>query len=83
MKEVRKISRENVRKACISRNWYTRGDCEEYEHILSYVDNLERATTDELETIATDIKQHSNTDCEIKTIMFILANECCITFIEE
>ena len=83
MKEVRTISSRDVRKACISYDWYTCGDCEEYEHILSYVDELARVTTDELETIATDIKQHSDTDYEIKSIMFVLANECCITFIED
>lgn len=83
MKETRKISMDNVRKACISHNWFTCGDCEEYDYMLSYVNNLETATTDELETIATNIKEHSDTDYEVRNIMFVLANECCITFIEE
>ena len=83
MREVREISKYDVRKACIAYNWYTCGDCEEYDHMLTYVGNIERATTDELETIATDIKQHSNTDYDVKNIMFVLANECCTTFIED
>lgn len=83
MKEKRTISMYDVRKACITYDWYTCGDCEEYDKMLNYVNNIDVATLDEIETIATDIKEHSDTNYEIKDIMFVLVNECCITFIEE
>lgn len=83
MKEIRKISREAIRNACIEKNWYTCGNCEEYEKILSYANKLEEVTTDDLETIATDIKYHSDTEATIKNIMFFIANICCTTFIIE
>lgn len=82
MKELRTISMSDVRKVCIENNWYTNGDCEAYDNMLSFVNSLEYASTDDLETIATDIKEHSNTDYEITNIMFVIANECCITFFE-
>lgn len=83
MKEKRAISMYDVRQACITYNWYTCGDCEEYDKMLTYVNNIDVATLDEIETIATDIKEHSDTDYEIKSIMFVLINECCVTFVEE
>ena len=82
MKEIRKISINNLRRICIEYDFYICGDCEKYSKILCYANELENITTDELETIATDIKNHSDTDYEVKEIMFILANECCVTFIE-
>ena len=83
MKEIRKISMYNVRKECIKYNWYTKGDCDEYDYMLTFTKCLENVTTDDLETIATNIKINSETDYEIKEIMFVLANDCCTTFIEE
>lgn len=83
MKLVREISRYNVRKACIAYDWYTCGDCEEYEKMLTNVSNIKKVTVSDLKEIATDIKNHSETDYDIKNIMFVLANECCTTFIED
>lgn len=83
MKETRKISMYNIRNECIKNNWYTKGDCDDYDNILTFANDLENATTDDLETIATDIKTHSETDYEIESIMFVLANDCCTTFIED
>jgi hypothetical protein len=82
MKETRKISMSDVRTECIKNNWYTNGDCEAYDNMLTFVNSLEHATTNDLEKIATDIKEHSTTDCEIEDIMFGLANDCCITVFE-
>ena len=82
MKETRMISMYDVRTECIKNNWYTNGDCEAYDNMLTFINGLKYATTDDLETIATDIKEHSTTDDEIETIMFVLANNCCKTFIE-
>ena len=83
MKELRTISMSDVRNACIKNNWYTNGDCEDYDSMLSFVNGLKYASTDDLETIATDIKEHSDTDDEISSIMFVLANDCCITIFFE
>ena len=82
MKELRKISMSDVRKQCIEHNWYTNGDCEAYDNMLTFVNSLEYASTDDLETIATDIKEHSDTDYEIASIMYFLANKCCVTLFE-
>ena len=82
-KEKRTISMFDVRKVCISHDWYTAGDVEEYDNILNYVNDIDEATTDELYVIAADIKEHSETEYEIEDIMFVLANECCLTHIEK
>lgn len=79
MKELRTISMSDVRKTCIENNWYTNGDCEAYDNMLTFVNGLKHASTDDLETIATDIKEHSDTDYGIAGIMFVLVSKCCIT----
>ena len=80
MKEKRTIRASKVRQSCIDHRWYTRGDIEEYDKMLSYVRGVDIATTDEIETIATDIKEHSDTEYDILNIMFVLVNECCTTY---
>lgn len=80
MKETRKLNGGKVRTACIRYDWYTAGDCEEYNTMFDFIRSLNTTTTDDLETVATDIKEHSDTEYEIADIMFVLANECCTTF---
>lgn len=82
MKETRELNGGKVRAACIRYNLYTAGDCEEYDTMFDFIRTLTTATTDDLETVATDIKEHSDTKYEIVDIMFILANECCTTFFD-
>ena len=82
MKETRKIDCCKVRAACIRYNWYTAGDCEEYDNMFNFIRNLQTATTDDLKAVATDIKEHSDTEYEIADIMFVIANDCCTTFID-
>ena len=84
MKEVRRLTAENLSRACIKNNWYTLGDCKEYDTILTYANELSDVTTDKLKKIATDIKVHSDTEYDVPCIMFILANEYCnYLFFEE
>ena len=67
---------------CINNNFYTNGDCEEYDNMLTYANNVKRATTKVVEKIATDIKEHSDTESQVIDIMYKLINECCITYID-
>ena len=80
-KEVRRIEMSAIRKLCIAKDWFTNGDCEEYGNLLGYA-KKENITTDDLVEMAEQIKEHSNTDYEITSIMFELA-EICYTFFEE
>ena len=83
IKETRTIRHEKVRTMCIQNDLYTCGTNEEYAYLLfTLCDNSEETTTEKLLEIATDIKNHSNTDMEITNIMFFLANECCYTFFD-
>ena len=56
-----KWSSIEVMNLCIRRNWYTHGDCEEYERMLRFV--REHEPTDEnLRKVAIDIAIHSGLD---------------------
>ena len=35
MLEIRKIDAESLRKLCVARRWYTRGDNAAYNHLLN------------------------------------------------
>lgn len=82
MNEIRELKVNKVRAACINNEWYTAGDCDDYNNLFVLIRNLPTGTTETLEMVATDIKEHSDTEDEIKDIMFVLANECCITYFE-
>lgn len=62
-KEIRRLSACNLRALCISMNWYTRGNNEQYEHLLlDLAERKENLTTDDIIEIAEDIAAHSNLD---------------------
>ena len=82
-REVKKISAEKIRGLCISQDWYTNGTEEEYKELLQYGFSDMEITTDELVEMATLIKEHSDTDHEITSIMFELNAECCYSYFEE
>lgn len=75
-KEIRTISVEDLRMLCVEKEWYTEGDNKEYANLLETAENYENITCDELVEMATDIKSHSETDYEIETIMYMIANKC-------
>ena len=82
-REVKKISADKIRGLCIAKNWYTNGTEEEYNELLQYGFSNMDITTDELVEMATLIKEYSDTDCEITSIMYELNAECCYSYFEE
>ena len=74
--EHRNLSADDVRSLCISKEWYTRGDCQAYSNLLNSIYDMEDAgtnfTADKLAEIAKDIKDHSETDYTIEAIMWEL-----------
>lgn len=87
MKEIRRISGTKVRQTCITYEWFTCGDVEEYAELFEYIydisNNGRNVNTDILEVIARNIKKYSGTAYNIAEIMFVLNKECCTTFFEE
>lgn len=60
-KEVRTISANRLRKLCIDHDWYTRGDNEEYRHLLDdMAGDKENITTEDIVEIARDIIEHTH-----------------------
>lgn len=67
---VKVLEAEEVRMVCIRHKYYTRGDCSAYENMFSLCGYV---TEDSLDAIATDIKNHSNTEDSVLDIMQTLA----------
>lgn len=64
-KEIRKISAASLRNLCIEKNWYTKGDSDDYRHLLLVrADYKENITTEDIEEIARDIIEHSDISTE-------------------
>lgn len=80
-KEFRTWSTESVREACVNNNFYTRGNNEEYSHMLSWVERL-YPNTENIQYIAENILEHSE-DQTLSNIMFVLANRAVIISYEE
>ena len=84
MKEIRVIWMNKVQHACIEHNWFTCGDLEEYRIFLDSIYKMEletiNITTNRLEHIANKIKQHSDTEYDVASIMFVLADYCCKSY---
>lgn len=82
-REVRRIFAKDLRELCIRNNWYTRGDCKAYSHLLNELAHeKENITTDDIVEIAQDILEHSNTDQELTSICFEVAR-IAVSFFEE
>lgn len=82
---------DKVRQECITHNWYTRGNNDEYENMLFTL--CEGSTLEDVYRVAQDIYEHSDTkriddyfaDCSkesVKCIMDYIINECCYILIE-
>ena len=83
MLEIRKIDAESLRKLCVARRWYTRGDNAAYNHLLNDLEEgKENITTDDIVEIALDIIKHSNTGQELTSICFDVAR-IAVSFFEE
>lgn len=82
-KEVRRISADSLRNLCTAKNWYTRGNTEEYSHLLyNMAERKDNITTDDIVEIAQDIMEHSDTDQKFTSICFDIAR-IAVTFFEE
>ena len=57
---TRKLFWDDVRQVCIDNQYYTRGNCEEYESLLSTVRSFSTIDDTQLFLIAQDIYNHSN-----------------------
>lgn len=86
MKEIRRISGERVRRACIDHGWFSCGDTNDYDSLFEYVYGISyedrNIDTGRLAFIANKIKKHSDTEYDIRGIMFVLNAECCTTYFE-
>lgn len=83
MKETRKLDMYDLRTLCIKHNWYTRGDNEEYGNLLTFANDCDNITTEDIVKIATNIHEHSEIgEYEIPDICFAIA-EICHSFFEE
>lgn len=71
---------DDVRRACIRNDLYTRGDNEAYSKMLEFIDKHE-PTTKAMYLAAVDIAEHSK-DQTITNVMFILESEAVITTFE-
>lgn len=91
MREVRKIDSGKVRALCINKDYYTRGDNDEYSNLLKVLCKKEYSI-EVIEEIARDIVIHSayekllseysvGYEELIAVVMFELINECCVSFV--
>lgn len=88
--EKRTLSMYKLRKLCVTNEWYTCGNNEDYDKLLSSVrdDNFEpvEMTTQKLAEIAEDILIHSDlpADYDITYVMYELVKVCetCFEIIE-
>lgn len=78
--EIRKTNADQMRALCIAQSWFTLGTNEEYSRFLEKAAALENITTDDLVELASDVKEWSNTDMEIETIMWYIAKSCYVWF---
>lgn len=78
-----KCSSDLVKEMCIKHHYYTRGDSNAYEKMLSGVSNRHLVSGDILLDIAKDIKAHSNTEDSLINICNYLLDEACTTYVAE
>lgn len=84
-KEIRKIRASALRQLCIDKNWYTRGDNDEYGHLLfDLADKKDNLSTMDIIEIAKDIMEHSSisSDYRVEDIAFEVARIADVFFEE-
>lgn len=80
MIEIRKIRGYKVRDLCLYNGWYTFADCDDYERMLVFCDACSNAQASDIQVLATDIKEHSNTPDSLEDVMCSLVNNCCFSY---
>jgi len=70
--ETRIIFTEDLRKLCVEQNFYTKGNIDEYENLLGFVDSKISLNSDDFIFLAKNIYTHSETEMSIPCIGFLL-----------
>lgn len=84
-KEIREIRASALRQLCIDKDWYTRGDNDEYGHLLfDLADKKDNLSTMDIIEIAKDIMEHSSisSDYRVEDIAFEVARIADVFFEE-
>ena len=83
-KEIRTLDARMLRSLCIEHDWYTRGDNEEYDHLLQELAaGKPHLDTAGIIAIAEDIAAHSDPEAgwTVEGIAFEVARACTVTFV--
>ena len=69
---------------CINKGWYTSGNNDQYERMLSYVEKHHQdPTTQDIYNVAKDIMEHSNDpERPIDSYMYEIYRKCVNVFFE-
>ena len=92
-KVTRIIRSSDVRNMCIHYGLYTKGDCEEYKHLLNDLCERKSPSIEDYDEILNDIISHSDLNELIETyggtkeelmesFMYKLVNDCSYIFVE-
>ena len=82
-KEIRRLGAAELRTLCVRQDWYTRGDNDEYEHLLlDMAEHRPHLATGDIIAIAEDIAAHSDLadGWTVEAIAFEVARICTVTF---
>lgn len=82
--EVRKLYFDDLRNLCIRKNWFTHGNCAEYDRLLDIARLNDNITTDHIVTMARMIVEHTDftDECNFESVCFELLH-ICNSFIEQ
>ena len=82
-KETRTLTADALHKLCVENKWYTKGHFYQYAEMMESIYDLDgipvNLTTEMIRDIATDIWNHSETNCSIEAVMVKLIGECFVT----
>ena len=90
VKTERWLDSSKVREMCIRYQYYTHGDCEAYDKMLRFADNLNVENLEGVKEVAIDIYHHSSLrdmdDCTptefVEGLMYGLLTECTEMYVE-
>ena len=81
--ENRRLGAMALRDLCIERDWYTKGNNEQYDHLLQdLAASKQHLSTEDIIAIAEDIAAHSSLEDgeDVPAIAFEVARACSVTF---
>jgi len=82
--ETRKLYRDDLKRLCINKNWYTAGTNESYRKLLHMADSKDNITAADIVSIANDIYNNSELKylMPLESVCFEIA-ETCHSYFEE